>query len=468
MYSRRHGRRDGRGAYADRPRGFDLMPHSAVLSGWGRYPVRDCTVWQPTTPQTLHEALPPLPSSIARGNGRSYGDASLNPEATIDMLRLDRLIAFDEATGRLECEAGVLLSDIVAAFVRRGWFPPVTPGTRLVTIGGMIASDVHGKNHHGAGSFCQHVDWLELDIGDGRVLRCSPSENAPMFAATCGGMGLTGIIVRASFRMLKIESAYMRQRTIRASDLDHALTVFEQSHGSTYSVAWIDCMATGSNLGRCAILLGEHATAADLDEHHRADPFARPARKPKSVPIDFPGFALSGFSVKVFNQLYYALQQPGDALVGLDPYFYPLDALFDWNRIYGRRGFVQYQCVLPLAHSAAGLRRLLEAISAAGAGSFLAVLKRMGPASFGMLSFPMEGYTLALDFPATAANLALLEHLDAITAEHGGRVYLAKDARISPQVFAAGYPRLQEFQALRAQYGLDHRFSSLLSQRLGL
>ncbi|WP_033927441.1 FAD-binding protein [Sphingomonas sp. 35-24ZXX] len=444
------------------------MPHNASLAGWGRFPVRDCTVWQPTTSQGLHETLPPLPASIARGNGRSYGDASLNPDATIDMLRLDRLIAFDEGTGMLTCEAGVLLSDIVTALVPRGWFPPVTPGTRMVTIGGMIASDVHGKNHHVAGSFGDHVDWVDLDLGDGRVLRCSPSEHAELFAATCGGMGLTGIIVRAAFRMLKIETAYMRQRTLRAANLEQALAVFEQSQGSTYSVAWIDCLATGKALGRSVILLGEHARVAELDERTRADPLHRAARKPRSVPIDFPDFALSGFNVKLFNQFYYAMQRPGDALVGLDPYFYPLDALTDWNRIYGRQGFVQYQCVLPLATSEAGLRRLLAAISAAGAGSFLAVLKRMGPASFGMLSFPMEGYTLALDFPATPANFALLETLDSITADHGGRVYLSKDARMPPQMVTQGYPRLPEFRELRSRYGLDQRFSSLLSQRLGL
>jgi decaprenylphospho-beta-D-ribofuranose 2-oxidase len=444
------------------------MPHDASLAGWGRYPVRDCTVWQPTTPQGLHETLASLAGSIARGNGRSYGDASLNPDATIDMLRLDRLIAFDEGTGTLTCEAGVVLSDIVTAFVPRGWFPPVTPGTQMVTIGGMIASDVHGKNHHVAGSFGDHVDWIDLDLGDGRVLRCSPSEHAELFAATCGGMGLTGVIVRAAFRMLKIETAYIRQRTVRAGNLEQALAAFEQSHGATYSVAWIDCLVTGKALGRSAILLGEHARAAELDEPSRFDPLHRAARKPKSVPVNFPDFALSGFNVKLFNQLYYAMQRPGDALVGLDPYFYPLDALSDWNRIYGRRGFVQYQCVLPLATSEAGLRRLIEAISAARAGSFLAVLKRMGPASFGLLSFPMEGYTLALDFPATAANLALLETLDSITADHGGRVYLTKDARVSPQMFAQGYPRLPEFRELRARYGLDQRFSSLLSQRLGL
>lgn len=444
------------------------MPHVEPLSGWGRYPVRDCTVWQPGTAEALHAVLPPLASSIARGNGRSYGDASLNGDATIDMRRLDRLIAFDDDSGELVCEAGVLLSDLVGCFVPRGWFAPVTPGTRLVTIGGMIASDVHGKNHHGAGSFCDHLLWLDLDLGDGRVLRCSRTENADLFAATCGGMGLTGVIVRAAFRLLRIETAWMRQRTVRARDLDAALALFEQSLDWTYSVAWIDCLARGRALGRSAILLAEHATVDELGSVHRATPLVRAQRKPKAVPLDFPGFALSGFNVRLFNQAYHAMQRPGDALVPLDPYFYPLDALSDWNRIYGRRGFVQYQCVLPLASSASGLRAMLERISAAGAGSFLAVLKRMGPPSFGLLSFPIEGYTLALDFPATPDNLALLDRLDAITADHGGRVYLTKDARMAPARVAQGYPRLDEFRDLRARLGLDRRFSSLLSHRLGL
>lgn len=444
------------------------MLHHETLSGWGRYPMRECAVWQPVTAEALRAALPQLGSSIARGNGRSYGDASLNPDATIDLRRLDRLIAFDDATGELICEAGVLLSDIITAFVPRGWFVPVTPGTRMVTIGGMIASDVHGKNHHGAGSFCDHLQWCDLDLGNGRVLRCSADENADLFAATCGGMGLTGTIVRACFRMVRVETAWMRQRKVRAHNLSEAMAVFEQSMDWTYAVAWIDCLARGRDLGRSAILLAEHAQLNELDAPRRVAPLARPPRKSRAVPIDLPGFALSSFNVQVFNRLYHAMQRPGEALVALDPYFYPLDALADWNRIYGRRGFVQYQCVLPLTESARGLERLLEAIASAGSGSFLAVLKCMGPASFGMLSFPMPGYTLALDFPATPANLALLDRLDVITADHGGRIYLTKDARLPSHMLALGYPRLQEFRDLRARYGLDRRFSSLLSQRLGL
>ena len=435
------------------------------LSGWGRYPVAECAVSTPRDAATVPALLDPLPDAIARGNGRSYGDAGMNPAATIDARRLDRLVDFDPATGLLVCEGGVLLSELIDAMLPRGWFAPVTPGTKLVTIGGMIASDVHGKNHHVAGSFCDHVEWIDLAIGEGRVLRCSAREHADLFAAACGGMGLTGVILRAAFRLLKVETAAVRQRTLRAPTLAHAFAAFEASLDWTYSVAWIDCLASGRHLGRSAILLGEHALRDELPPDRRNAPLRRAARKPKRVPVDFPAVALSRTPVRLFNRLYYAAQRPGDAIVDLDPYFYPLDAIRDWNRIYGRRGFVQYQCVLPLAKSEAGLTRLLTAIAAAGQASFLAVLKRMGRQSFGMLSFPMEGYTLALDFPATRSNLALLDRLDGITRDHGGRVYLAKDARAGAAAFAAGYPRLDEFRAARRRYGLD-RFSSLLSRRL--
>ena len=451
-----------------RDRGVDLTAPGERLEGWGRFPVAHGRILRPGDRPALAQEADAAQGAIVRGNARSYGDAAINPAATIDARRLDRLIAFDPDTGILECEAGVLLADLIDILLPRGWFAPVTPGTKLVTIGGMIASDVHGKNHHGAGSFCDHVLWLDLAIGDGEVRRCSRDENADLFAATCGGMGLTGAILRASVKMLPVATSAVRQRTLRAPNLAAAIELFEGSLDWTYSVAWIDCLASGADLGRSAILLGEHATPDELPPERRATPFARAARRQKRVPVDFPGFALSRLPVKVFNRLYYAAQRPGDALVDLDPYFYPLDALLDWNRIYGRRGFVQYQCVLPLAESEAGMTRLLSAIAAEGNASFLAVLKRLGPGSFGLLSFPMEGYTLALDFPATPASLALLDRLDAITAEHGGRIYLAKDARAMPEAIAAGYPRLEEFRAVRRRYGLDTRFASLLSRRLEL
>jgi FAD/FMN-containing dehydrogenase len=416
----------------------------------------------------LIAAIAQAPSMIARGNGRSYGDPALNPRQVIGMRRLDRMLAFDAATGALTCEAGVMLSDVIDALLPRGWFPPVTPGTKLVTIGGMIASDVHGKNHHGAGSLCDHLVDLDLVLADGRTVRCSPTENAALFAATCGGMGLTGVITRATLRLLRVETSRIKQRTVPAANLAEAMAVFEASQDSTYSVAWIDGLASGVDIGRSVIFLGEHARIEDLPAADRATPFARSRRAPKPVPIEFPSFAMSRPVVQLFNAAYVQTHGSGSALVDLDPYFYPLDSLLDWNRIYGKRGFVQYQPVLPLAESRDGLQRLLAEIAKAGEASFLAVLKRMGPQSFGMMSFPLAGYTLALDFQATSANLALLDRLDAIVREHGGRVYLAKDARTSPGMIEAGYPRLGEFRDLRRSLGLTERFASLQSSRLEL
>jgi FAD/FMN-containing dehydrogenase len=441
-----------------------------TIAGWGRYPVVDTLVVRPATLAAMAQDMADAASTdlLVRGNGRSYGDASLNPRRVFDARGLDRLIDFDPHSGVLVCEAGVLLSEVIDAMLPRGWFPPVTPGTRFVTIGGMVASDVHGKNHHGAGSFCDHLLWVDVATGDGEVRRCAHDSHAELFAATCGGMGLTGAILACAFRMLPVETGMVRQRTVRAPTLAHALATFEEALDWTYSVAWIDCLAGERSAGRSAIMLGEHARADELPLARRATPLARPARRLKRVPVDLPGFVLSRASVSLFNRVYYAAQRPGDALVDIDPYFYPLDALADWNRIYGRRGFTQFQCVLPLEASQAGLGTMLRLIRNKGQASFLAVLKRLGGESFGLMSFPRPGYTLALDFPATPANLALMAELDAVTAAHGGRIYLAKDACASATTIAAGYPRLDMFRAVRRRYGLDTRFSSLLSERLGL
>lgn len=443
----------------------DALPGvSHQLHGWGRYPIAPCTV---VTPGSRAEAAA-APASIARGNGRSYGDASLSAGLTVATGRLDRMLSFDAVAGVLTCEGGLLLADIIAALIPTGWFPPVTPGTKLVTVGGMIAADVHGKNHHGEGSFGDHLDWIDLATGEDRIVRCSRTQNSDLFAATCGGMGLTGIILLAQFRMKRVGSAFIRQRTLRAPSLAKVMDLFEQSLDWTYSVAWIDGLATGAGLGRSALFLGEHARADELSPERRADPFSWSAPKAKRVPLDLPHFALSRPNVRLFNSVYLRAQRPGDAIVGFDPYFYPLDALGDWNRIYGKRGFVQYQCVLPLESSLPGMTRLLTEIGAHGSASFLSVIKRMGPQSFGLLSFPMPGYTLALDFPATEATFKLFARLDAIVADHGGRLYLAKDARATPSLMESGYPRLAEFRAVRQRWGLADRFRSLQSDRLSI
>lgn len=440
------------------------------LSGWGRYPVSPCQVGQIDSADAISESVTRSASLIARGNGRSYGDASLNPASTLDMRRHDRMLAFDASTGLLTCEAGVLLADIVSCFVPHGFFPPVTPGTRYVTVGGMIAADVHGKNHHRDGSFARHLAWIDLVVADGNVMRCGPgaNENADLFWATCGGMGLTGVIVRAAFTMIRIETSLIRQEIRRTPNLDAVMEEMESSLPWTYSVAWIDCLAAGRNLGRSALMLGEHAKLHELDAAQRREPLAMPDGRGKSVPVDFPGFALNRVTVSAFNALYYRMQRPGIRLVPLTPYFYPLDAIQDWNRIYGRAGFAQHQCTLPMNSARYALQALLCETAKAGQGSFLAVLKRFGPGTPGPLSFPFEGYTLALDFPVNPTSLALMERMDRIVADHGGRLYLAKDSRSTPALLTSGYPRLDAYRAVRDRYDPERRFRSLLSDRLGL
>ena len=440
-----------------------------ILSGWGRYPKADCAVRRPRDAAALQLAFDDAADMIARGNGRAYGDSALNPASTIDMRGFDRILAFDEEAGQVVAEAGVLLADLIEVFLPRGWFPSVTPGTKFVSIGGAIAADVHGKNHHKDGSFGAFVDWIDLLCPDGVVRRLSRSEEAERFAWTIGGMGLTGVILRAAVRLARVESGWIRQRMLPAPDLATAMALFEQGQDATYSVGWIDCMATGAAMGRSLVMLGEHATLADLGDRQRDDRWVQKPKGKKTVPIDFPGFALNRLSVRAFNLLYYAngRRQAGDSLIDFDSYFYPLDAILEWNRIYGRKGFAQFQCVLPLDASPAGLKALLEAIARSGQGSFLAVLKRMG-AQESRFSFPMEGYTLALDFPMRDATPGLFADLEAIAIDHGGRFYLAKDSLLTAERLRRADPRTAAFLTMREASGAASRFHSLQSRRLAL
>lgn len=439
-----------------------------TLSGWGRFPRLRCNVLRPRTEAELRAALASRPM-IARGMGRAYGDSALNTNATVDMTAFNHMLAFDPASGVLTVEAGVVLGDIVAVFLPRGWFPPVTPGTKFVTVGGMIAADVHGKNHHKHGSFGNFVEWIDLLGPDGMIRRCSRSENSMLFGWTIGGMGLTGIILRAAFRLQPVETGWIRQHTVAAPDLDRAMAAFEVADNWSYSVAWIDCLAAGSQLGRSLLMLGEHARRDELDLAKRAAPLATPARRELRVPCNAPAGMLNRWSVSAFNAVYYhqGVRKAGQSLVDWDSYFYPLDAILDWNRIYGWRGFAQFQCVLPLASSRDGLRALLQTTSASGQGSFLAVLKRFG-AQESCFSFPMEGYTLALDFPVNGKALALMDQLDHITLDHGGRFYLAKDARMSGETFRKADRRVADYGAVRQQQGLSGGFASAQSKRLGI
>lgn len=439
------------------------------LSGWGRYPVLEARVHRPRNVEALRQLVVSEPLLIARGNGRAYGDSAINIAATIETRHLNRMIAFDPVSGQLIAEAGVLLGDIIATFLHRGWFPMVTPGTKFVTLGGAIAADVHGKNHHRDGSFRSCVDWIEVMGPDGQVRRCSPQDDAILFDHTLGGTGLTGIILRAAIRLRPVESAWIRQTTIATPNLKAAMAAFETAQDATYSVAWIDCLGTGGNLGRSLVMLGEHAARADLSLTQARAPFQIKSKRKLRVSMDLPSFTLNSLTVRAFNALYYwaGARNTGTQLVDWDSYFYPLDAILGWNRIYGRKGFAQFQCALPLNRSEAGLTALLSEIAKAGAGSFLAVLKRFGEQD-SAFSFPMEGYTLALDFPVTSKTLALLERLDQITLAHGGRFYLAKDSRMTSATLHASDHRAAEFQAHRDSHGFTSRFKSAQSERLAL
>ncbi len=441
------------------------------LTGWGRYPCHPSEMLSPASPT----ALPPLMASrtglVARGNGRAYGDAAIGERVTLIARGLDRIRAFDPATGRISVEAGVLLSDLLDIVVPRGFFPPVVPGTKFVTIGGMIASDVHGKNHHRDGGFGDHVERLTLALPDGGMVSCSRDENPELLSATIGGMGLTGTILDATFRLRPIETGWMRQTTTVARDLDGAIQTLQETSNATYSVAWIDCLARGASLGRSLIFSAEHAGPRDLDAlRPGAEPYPSSKLGRLSVPLDLPSFTLNRLSVSAFNELYFragAVKSGYPFLVHWDPYFFPLDGIGNWNRIYGRRGFLQYQCVIPTAQARTVLGSILERVSRHGNASFLAVLKQLGP-SHGDLSFPLEGFTLTLDLPVSDEAFPVLDELDQLVVEAGGRLYLAKDARQSPATFEAGYPGLSRFRDLRRTIGATGRISSRLSVRLGI
>jgi decaprenylphospho-beta-D-ribofuranose 2-oxidase len=437
------------------------------LSGFGNWPCIDAPLYYFRGVEELAQLLKRHPNLIARGNGRAYGDAALNSHATISTLRHDRLIAFDQITGELTCESGVMLRDIIEVFLPRGWFPRVTPGTKMVTVGGMIAADVHGKNHHSVGSFCNHVTNLRVMGNDGVPFSCSRDESPDLFAATCGGMGLTGVIVDATFRLGRLETTWMRRETRRARNLAEVMEEFEQSRDWHYSLAWIDCLSTGEAQGRSLLYLGEHAAVDELPLGVRATPLTVPARRPLRLPFFFPSATVNRWTARAFNEAYYRLQRPATTIVDYENFFYPLDSVRDWNRIYGRAGFTQYQCVLPRASSKDGLSQLLSRIAGSGCGAWLATLKLFGRQE-GLMSFPMEGYSLAVDLSVNPSTLSLLANLDAIVADRGGRLYLAKDARSSPDLLRKGYPGLDRFQSIRAEYGAEASFSSLLSRRLDL
>ena len=447
------------------------------LTSWGKYPLIDTRLVSPADDAravaALAQTLGRSASLIGRGMGRSYGDSALNDQLVVSSLGLNFMESFDEESGLLVTGAGVSLAEILDAFVPRGWFLPVTPGTKFVSLGGAVASDVHGKDHHIAATFSRHVEWIDLWTPTTGLIRCSDNNHSDIFHATAGGHGLTGFILRVALRLKKIPSAFIKQEMVKAGNLESIMAVFERYAELPFTVAWIDCLQTGKGLGRSVFMGGGFAEKEDLPGKYRSRPHQPPSPRALSVPLDFPSFVLNTSSVKAFNALYYGKAPKGlsKSVVSYNSFFYPLDAIHNWNRIYGRRGFTQYQFVLPKQTSVFGLPDILKTIAASGQGSFLAVLKLFGPQPVfdGNISFPMEGYTLALDFPITKKLFPLLDRLDAMVLECGGRHYLTKDARMSGETFRRGYgPALDEFLAIKKRLDPDGRFASLQARRLGL
>ncbi|MGQ9806559.1 MAG: FAD-binding protein [Chlorobiales bacterium] len=429
------------------------------LSGWGRFPIIQSTLFHLKASSQLSKRLTHNFRGIAFGMGRSYGDSAL-AEHVIFTQTYNHFLSFDSERGLLRVQAGTTLKEILEVIVPKGWFLPVTPGTQFVTFGGAIASDIHGKNHHKEGSFCDYVNWYRLMLPSGDIVTCSPAENTELFRATNGGMGLTGIILDGELRLKPIQSAFIDMTTIKARDLDEILALFDEHIDFTYSVAWIDTLARGTHIGRSVLMLGEHSALGGL---------SLPEPREKSLPIDFPDFALNSKTVSLFNTLYYNknFNKQSQQRVPYRPYFYPLDAILHWNKMYGRRGFTQYQFVIPKsAHAALG--KILDEIATAKSASFLAVLKLFGKENENWLSFPKEGYTLALDFPIRSGIFELLNRLDKLVLDAGGRLYLTKDATMNKAMFQVGYPNWQKFVELRKAIGADKVFSSLQSERLGL
>ncbi|MEC9096653.1 MAG: FAD-binding oxidoreductase [Planctomycetota bacterium] len=453
-------------------------PHSARknpkpkrLSGWGHYPKLDCNVFVQRRIGELQALLQTGDASlIARGLGRSYGDSAINRGGVILQRSRDRILSFDPESGSLTCEAGVSLEEIIQVVLPKGWFLPTTPGTKFVTVGGAIAADVHGKNHHRDGTWGQYVQRFSLMIADGKILECSHEQNADVFWATIGGMGLTGIVLEATVQLMQVSSAYVDVNQRKARNLNEVFDLFmETDQKYKYSVAWIDCLSRGSRLGRSVLFLGNDASADLVRSTTKRAPLVVPRKRTKSIPMQIPRLAMNKLAVKAFNGLYYWKHGNKNLLVDYDSYFYPLDSVHHWNRIYGKRGFVQYQALLPRECSREGMTRLLEIISKSGEASFLAVLKSSGAANQGILSYLFDGHTLALDFPYRGAKTErLCRELDEVMLDFRGRVYLAKDALVSADTFVQMYPRVEEFKQIKKRLDPETVFRSNQSDRIGI
>jgi decaprenylphospho-beta-D-ribofuranose 2-oxidase len=426
------------------------------LCGWGRVP----TPGRERRSEDLATLARGLP--LSRGLGRSYGDSSLPPPShpiAANTTLADRILSFDPATGLVRAEAGLSLRALHAVLLPRGFFTPVSPGTQFVTLGGAVAADVHGKNHHVAGCFGAHVTSLKLLVADGRIVTCSSTIERDLFRATVGGMGLTGHILEVELKMERVPSAWIDQETERAPHIDAFIEALDRAAREwPFTMGWIDCLSSGASMGRGILFRGRWAA-----EGPQVMP---PAPRRPAVPFEMPGIVLSRLSVRAFNEMYYRLPRPARARVGQEPFFYPLDAIGHWNRLYGRRGFTQYQCVIPRAAGRAAVHSFFKVLVERGGASFLCVIKDCGAEGDGLLSFPKPGISIALDIPIRRETPALVHALNERLIVEGGRIYLAKDTFTRPEHFRRMEPRLAEWESIRRRWDPTLRFRSAQSVRL--
>lgn len=438
------------------------------LSGWGNYPMSESYILNPRNEDDLIKDLGE-DSFIARGLGRSYADQALNDQGYVALCtKLNHFINWDEREGILECEAGVSLEEIISVFAPRGWFPMICPGTKYVTVGGAIANDIHGKAHHIDGSFVNCVISFSILLADGTRRIASREENADLFWANFGGLGLLGVILTATLKLRKIETTYFRQKSIVIKDLDHMLEALEEhDHEYNYSVAWIDALAKGNKLGSGVLTLGNAANLNDLPVKLKGNPLKLHRAGKLSVPFFLPSFTLNNFTVRILNRVIAFVQNSPKEFVHYEKFFFPLDAINNWNRGYGKRGFVQYQFVIPEENGKKNLMEILEMIAGSRCTPFLNVFKKMGDGQ-GVLSFPFKGYTLAIDFPVTDTLFSFVPRLDAKVLEAGGRLYLGKDALLNEEMFRRMYPQYVQWLSVKQKYDPTNEFRSDISKRLGL
>ncbi len=428
-----------------------------TISGWGGYPKTTSEVIMPKNINEIKNYLnKPL---IPRGMGRSYGDSAIF-NTTIQTNYLNRVIKFDKNSGLLSCESGITIGNILNIVIPHGWFIPVSPGTSFATLGGAIASDVHGKNHHINGTFGEHIISMKMLLANSEIIEISPSKMSDLFYATCGGMGLTGIILSATIKLLPIKSNKIIQKEVKSSSLEETCLVFDENSSSSYSVGWIDCFGKGDSQGKSIISFGEHAEEGELDFK---------MEKKIEIPKNFPSFFINKFSIKIFNKIYYASKKNNKIKkINFHKFFYPLDGLQNWNRLYGKKGFIQYQFVIPEIDALNNLRYIFSKFSEYNLNSFLTVLKKFGKQNKNLISFPMKGYTLAIDFKLDKSLFKKIIELDKIICDMGGRIYLTKDSLMTEDIFKKTYKNWEQFQSVREKYGAIGIFCSDQSRRLGL